>query len=632
MNICREKYRLLKSVFLAMFIFLALSYDFHFLTDPDSMTTYELVRARLSTYGFKGNLYVAGLTTLFWLWFQHFGDKALFSSRPLTITACLFGLLNQSALHLFYRNLLRWLSVRAIGVFLIQAAAWAILFLIVSRAILALLEDIGEKVGTEKKQLSGFPAFLDNHIFLSAFLVILLGWLPWVISYYPASIEWDVYDPILRWLGVRNPSNHHPWFFTMIVGSAWKLGDSLGDKNFGVFLYIIIRDLCLAAVYARCIYLEKKNGLPRPVYIVVILFFSFTPVWGAYAKHAFKDTIAAALFCWFVHLLVVIIGQVRSLRLKPAVCLEYSAVVLLGCLFRNNTVYVVIPITIMLMIYCLIRKQGWKTALLLVLGVLLFRVYEGYIFEYLHVEKGSAREALSLPFQQTGRTVKFHKGKLTEEEKAVICFYWEDENVLAAGYDPIISDPIKGQEKVNSPNLGDYKEYLKLWWKMGFKYPYTYLEAMIAHTSGYYTFTPEYTEEQRYGPGSHNNVGMSIFNWAYDDRFPDWLNCSYPEWTEDLRNILDEWAELWHQIPILNLTDMKPIYTWTICLIGGLLIKRKEYDKILPIAACVLMILTCIASPVNDCFRYYAPVAASFPGLFILLSPESGKGLKETCQ
>ena len=632
-KISRQKHRLLKSVFLAMFIFLALSYDFHFLTDPDSMTTYELVRARLSTYGFKGNLYVAGLTTLFWVWFQHFGDKALFSSRPLTIAACLFGLLNQSALHLFYRNLLRWLSVRAIGVFLIQAAAWAILFLIVSRAILVLLEDIGEKVGTEKKQLSGFPAFLDNHIFLSAFLVILLGWLPWIISYYPASIEWDVYDPILRWLGVRNPSNHHPWFYTMIVGSAWKLGDRLENKNFGIFLYIIIRDLCLAAVYARCIYLEKKTGLPRPVYIAVILFFSFTPVWGAYAKHAFKDTIAAALFCWFVHLLVVIIGQIRSLRLKPAVCLEYSVSVLLGCLFRNNTVYVVIPITILLVTYCLIKKRGWKTACLLLLGVLAFRIYEGYIFEHLHVEKGSAREALSLPFQQTGRTVKFHKGELTEEEKAVICFYWEDENVLAAGYDPIISDPIKGQEKVNSPNLSDYKEYLKLWWKMGFKYPYTYLEALIAHTSGYYAFTPEYTEEQRYGPGSHSNVGMSIFNWAYDERFPDWLNCSYPEWTEDLRNILDEWAELWHQIPILNLTDMKPMYTWTILLIGGILVKRKEYDKLLPIAGCVLMILTCIASPVNDCFRYYAPVAASFPGLFILLSPEkSGKGLKETCQ
>ena len=161
-KISRQKHRLLKSVFLAMFVFLALSYNFHLLADPDSMTTYELVRARLSTYGFKGNLYVAGLTALLWLWFQHFGDKALFSSRPLTIAACLFGLLNQSALHLFYRNLLRWLSVRAIGVFLIQAAAWAILFLIVSRAVLALLVIIGEKTGTKKKQLSGFPAFLDN--------------------------------------------------------------------------------------------------------------------------------------------------------------------------------------------------------------------------------------------------------------------------------------------------------------------------------------------------------------------------------------------------------------------------------------------------------------------------------------
>ena len=37
------------------------------------------------------------------------------------------------------------------------------------------------------------------------------------------------------------------------------------------------------------------------------------------------------------------------------------------------------------------------------------------------------------------------------------------------------------------------------------------------------------------------------------------------------------------------------------------------------IGACVLMVLTCIGMPVNDCFRYFAPVAASFPALLMLL-------------
>ena len=72
------------TLFLALLVFLALSYNLHFLADPEQMTPYEMIRGRLSAYGLKGNLYVGGLTALFWLWFRFFGDHALFSSRPLT--------------------------------------------------------------------------------------------------------------------------------------------------------------------------------------------------------------------------------------------------------------------------------------------------------------------------------------------------------------------------------------------------------------------------------------------------------------------------------------------------------------------------------------------------------------------
>ena len=614
-----QKDRLLKSVFLALFVFIAFSYNLRLLPDPDSLSLYEQVRVRLATYGFPGNLYVAGLTALFWLWFRRFDDHALFSSRPLTVTACLFGLLNECALFLFYRNMLPRGSVTAIAVFLFQAAAWVILFLFCSRAVLLLLKTIGEQSGKEQRPLSGFPAFLEKHVFLSAFLIILIGWLPWVISYYPASIEWDVYYPIMQWLGYEKATNHHPWFYAMIVGSFWQWGNNLGDKDIGMFLYIVIRDLCLAALYARCILMEKKSGLPRAVWITAMLFFAFTPVWGAYAKHAFKDTIGAGLFCWFIHLLIDILQRIRSGKLHGANCLEYAAAMLLGCLFRNNTIYVTAPITILLIVLCLKKKQGLKAAFALFLGILLFLTWEGCVFNVLKVERGSAREMLSLPFQQTARTVKLHVGELTDEERAVLRLYWEDEKDLTWRYDPLISDPVKDADLKAAKSLGEYWDYLKLWWKMGWKYPYTYLEALIAHSSGYYAFTPEFTDEQSYGSGNYANVGMAIFNWAKDPRFPDWLTCSNPPELAGIENALDQWAEVWHQIPILNLTDMKPMYTWVILLMGGMMIKRREYDKLLPIGACMLMILTCIASPVNDCFRYFAPVAAAFPGLFMLL-------------
>ena len=51
------------------------------------------------------------------------------------------------------------------------------------------------------------------------------------------------------------------------------------------------------------------------------------------------------------------------------------------------------------------------------------------------------------------------------------------------------------------------------------------------------------------------------------------------------------------------------------------------YLRLLPLVAMGILILTCIASPVNDCFRYYAPIAASFPASVVLLLKSKGQDL-----
>ena len=423
----------------------------------------------------------------------------------------------------------------------------------------------------------------------------------------------------MRYLGMRTPpSNHHPWFFTCIVGAAYQLGVNLGDRNIGMFLYIVLRGIVMAALYARCVAQQKKNKVPFTICFLTMLFFAVTPVWGAYAKHAFKDSIGAALFCWFICASIPVVLALHQKNLKPLPCLEYAVAGLFASLFRNNTVYVVIPVTLLIVVLALRRKQKLHSVLLLLCGVLLFEAYQGYIFRVAGVERGSIREALSIPFQQTARTVRDHAEEITEEEKRIIGACLDYEN-LGTDYDPLISDPVKSGEH-GTPS--EQRAFLKTWVKMFFKYPYTYLEAFLAHSSGYYAFIPEFTEAQYFGNGSHVNIGMTVFNTVDDIRFPADFVCHYISGLAGIREMLAGWSYLWHEIPILNITDIKAMYTWVIVLMGYALIRRKEYEKLIPVGACSLMILTCIASPVNDCFRYYAPVAAAFPTLFILLKED----------
>ena len=617
-----SKKRLVLSCSMAIVIFLALSYNLSFPVSEDVVSSpNDSILFRFHTYGAQGVLYTFGIAALLYLWFSFFGAAALIRSKSLVVLAVLFGLLNTAALHLFYRNMLPRHSVSATVLFFGQAVVWTLLFLLFSRFVLMLFETVSVSFSSpgqpQKEASNNFIKWYDRHAGFFAFAVILFCWSPWIISYYPASMEWDVYDPILQFLGQKPADNHHPWFYACAVGGAYKLGLALGDKNIGIFLYTILRALVMAAIYARCVSLQQKNGVPRWISLATILFFAVTPVWGAYAKHAFKDSIAAALFCWFLLALIEVVLQIHKGKLSIGTCLEYSAATVFAALFRNNIIYVVIPVTLVLLLIVLMHRFKLRYSVLLLLGVLLFQCYQSYIFNVLQIQPGNAREALSIPIQQTARTVKLYGDTITEDEQAILLDYFPKNNFRS--YDPIISDPIKNNSNDTHQSFGDYIPYLKTWGKMFFRFPYTYLEAFIAHSSGYYAFTPEYTEEQRFGHGDHSNVGMTIFNWVEDVRFDPSFVCHYSEKFAGERRILDNWPEIWHQIPLLNLTDMKPLYTWVVVLMAWLFFRRKEHLKLLPICAWLLMMLTCAASPVNDCFRYFAPAAASFPALITLL-------------
>ena len=87
---------------------------------------------------------------------------------------------------------------------------------------------------------------------------------------------------------------------------------------------------------------------------------------------------------------------------------------------------------------------------------------------------------------------------------------------------------------------------------------------------------------------------------------------------DNAREAMQQWTTVWDNTLFLSLTDVIALYTWLTVLIGWILIRKKKYIYLLPVIMVELLILTCIASPVNDCFRYFAPVAASLPMLLAI--------------
>ena len=286
-------------------------------------------------------------------------------------------------------------------------------------------------------------------------------------------------------------------------------------------------------------------------------------------------------------------------------------------MFRNNCIYAVLPATVFLIITMLHQKQQIQKLLVIIVCVLFYFFYNSCIFNYGGVTPGSSIEALSIPLQQTARTVKYYGDQLTDEEKNGISSLLKYEQ-LSEAYDPILSDPVKNNCVLPRGERASQAKtvYIKTWIKMLLKYPVTYIEAAVGQSYGYYTFTPNLPEKS-----GNWNSGMTIFDWiGCNGDFDENFQFHYNEKTNAFRQILHAWAKVWDKIPILCLTDICAFYTWSHVLIFYHLLILKKYVDVLPIIAVGFMILTCIASPVNDCFRYFAPVAASFPPVFLLLA------------
>ena len=124
--------------------------------------------------------------------------------------------------------------------------------------------------------------------------------------------------------------------------------------------------------------------------------------------------------------------------------------IMASMLMRNNGKYVIYPMVLLLLIVFFLRYQKTgvlrRAVLALLLPVLAANLIQSGLMRHYDIEKGSIREALSLPIQQTARYVLERGDEVTAEEKAAIAAVLDYDN-MARDYYPMESDPVKDAER-----------------------------------------------------------------------------------------------------------------------------------------------------------------------------------------
>lgn len=439
----------------------------------------------------------------------------------------------------------------------------------------------------------------ERHSMLVPALVILLLGLPWIIAFWPGTLQEDTIAHIWQHFGLMQGSAMSPVGVTKLMGLCFVIGKRVfHSDNMGMFLYTGAQFLAQTVAFGYCIHILHKLKSPYLLRWFALFFFTVFPLFPIWGFTLVKDTGYYICIVYFTLALIDILID-DSVKNRWKWVLLFGATIGMS-LFRNNGFYIALPVLLISMAVNRKRFRGFLAiSIISTCFVLWFNnVYvpsEGF-------GPGPAKESMSLYLQATGRYLKEHMDEVTDEEREVLQRVFDVPiEELPQYYQPELSDGIKGHFSF-TPTDEELAAYKRVWRQQFQKHPDTYLQAFLNHTYGYF-----YPDRKNF----HGQI--AYFAILSRERWEDDAVCLYfPEEKTAARDFFREYTELIYRMPVVDMLFSAGLHMYliiglSVCLIAK---KRARYLTVLVPGMCMLFN---IASPVDAYIRYMLPVIVVLP-------------------
>ena len=211
----------------------------------------------------------------------------------------------------------------------------------------------------------------------------------------------------------------------------------------------------------------SKMNISNNIKLIVLIFYILCPVVYISVVNILKDVLFSIFMFYYVLLLIEMLIDSEVLKQKTYL-LKLIIVLFFIMMIRNNGVYTIMLSYPFLLI--VIKEYRKQILITLLVPFLIYTGLNNVVYPALEITPGSIKEALSIPFQQTARTLYESKEYDTDDWNKINSVL--DANYIKKHYKPTISDPVKNTFNKKSTK-DELKEYFKVWGKYLFKYPGT---------------------------------------------------------------------------------------------------------------------------------------------------------------
>ena len=284
------------------------------------------------------------------------------------------------------------------------------------------------------------------YLWIIIFTIIMVCWIPYMMSYWPGGIYNDTLDSIHIALGKQEWSNQN----TVLYALWWKLIFWLGQivnqgEYGGLKLMTIVQPAIMAGVGATFFTWLRRRGSKFVTIMLGVVAYALFPIFPYNAVSMWKDTLFSVnvfLYTWIIFLIVDEVDNEHKISIKNIAL--YTITSLLVIFGRNNGLYVflVVTVSIIFVLRKKLEKKNWiglvKASAIVCIASL---IIQGPVYNLCGVEKSAPVEKYGIPLQQIGYIIS-SSGELDGDSRAVL------EGILTVDgwinlYSPTVVDTIK---------------------------------------------------------------------------------------------------------------------------------------------------------------------------------------------
>lgn len=467
---------------------------------------------------------------------------------------------------------------------------WIIVITIITYIITNLIYNI-PIIKNKKNKLD--LLFGHKYSFLILLVLILIGWIPILISLYPGVFTYDVGTQI-RMIQLGEITKYHPVLHTMFVGIIIFGHNIFNSWDIGILLHSIIQMIIMASIFSyTLIYLYKKK-VPNYLLLFFLLLYMFLPTHSIFSITTTKDIIFSGIFNLVLICYIELCSNTDKFFTKKNVIITIILTFLLIA-FRNNMLYAFI-LFIPFMLFFL-RKYFKKLIILFVSILSIVFIYDKTLTYVFKIEHGPRIEMFSFVVQQFART--YNKDDLSNEDKTTVENLFLNDSLK--DYNSHISDPVKSNFNAEEL-LNNKSKYIKLYTHLFINNPNTFIDSILNNNYSFY-----YLFDKLPDPNAKTYIELNCLE-VTGNTVNRTDKCNF---NNNIIHKLVVDAD-YQKIPILDILMNMAFYFIVLLFVSIYTLYKKNYKLFFPLLLLILYMLTNMIAPVAIA-RYAYPLFTTFP-------------------